>query len=105
MAAILFSMSNFFRDNSLGFKPRSNIFSKLRVKEPDLSCDSSFGEDAGSSLMRDVFMKSHQKNVENTTSDTTVAPGDQFKPEEHFQLGSSTPKAFKSFGRVKGHVD
>ncbi|QLG70503.1 hypothetical protein HG535_0A04430 [Zygotorulaspora mrakii] len=98
-------MSNFFRDNSLGFKPRSNIFSKLRVKEPDLSCDSSFGEDAGSSLMRDVFMKSHQKNVENTTSDTTVAPGDQFKPEEHFQLGSSTPKAFKSFGRVKGHVD
>ncbi|SCU88403.1 LAFA_0E12486g1_1 [Lachancea sp. 'fantastica'] len=32
-------MSNFFRDNSRGFKPRSNIFTKLRNKDSDLDSD------------------------------------------------------------------
>ncbi|CAI4353177.1 CPA_1a_G0011410.mRNA.1.CDS.1 [Saccharomyces cerevisiae] len=28
-------MSNFFRDSSMGFKPRPNIFAKLRVRDVD----------------------------------------------------------------------
>ncbi|SCU87959.1 LADA_0E07294g1_1 [Lachancea dasiensis] len=32
-------MSNFFRDSAHGFKPRSNIFSKLRNKDPEADSD------------------------------------------------------------------
>lgn len=93
-------MSNFFRDSSLSFKPRSNIFSKLRVKDPEPASDSSITEDGGSSLMRDVFLKSTQMDNECHTPNTTILPAVSYKASEQFQLNSSTPK---NSGRFRGN--
>lgn len=86
-------MSNFFRDTSLGFKPRSNIFSKLRVKEPD-SHENSLTEDADSSLIEDLFLQSNHNHTESHSSLTTANQSDD-KVGNKFQLGSSTPIAVK----------
>lgn len=102
-------MSNFFRDNALTFKPRSNIFSKLRVsnsKDNSLSSgalrvihsdDNSMNkaEDSGSSLMENVFL--HSSNSGKHTSSTTLfddATGGDHKPNH---INESTPKALKSY--------
>lgn len=102
-------MSNFFRDNALTFKPRSNIFSKLRVsnsKDNSLSSgalrvihsdDNSMNkaEDSGSSLMENVFL--HSSNGGKHTSSTTLfddAAGGDHKPNH---INESTPKALKNY--------
>lgn len=86
-------MSNFFRDTSLGFKPRSNIFSKLRVKEPD-SHENSLTEDADSSLIEDLFLQSNHNHTENHSSLTTINQTDN-KGANKFEIGSSTPITLK----------
>ncbi|AJV11954.1 BMC_2a_G0011580.mRNA.1.CDS.1 [Saccharomyces cerevisiae] len=65
-------MSNFFRDSSMGFKPRPNIFAKLRVRDVDSDSsantvveNSSNCLDVGSSIEGDdTFKKPHKTSTE-----------------------------------------
>ncbi|CAI4038147.1 hypothetical protein SMKI_04G4870 [Saccharomyces mikatae IFO 1815] len=65
-------MSNFFRDSSMGFKPRPNIFAKLRVRDADSESssdnvieDSAKCAQADSSIDEDdAFKKPHHTSTE-----------------------------------------
>ncbi|QHS72478.1 Zip1p [Saccharomyces paradoxus] len=65
-------MSNFFRDSSMGFKPRPNIFAKLRVRDADSESsantvveNSSNCLEVGTSIERDdAFKKPHITSTE-----------------------------------------
>lgn len=80
-------MSNFFRDSSLGFKPRSNIFTKLRVKDTESQNESSNIQEGDSSTEGLFLTSNRDEDVSSITteinSDTKLAP--------QFQIGSSTP--------------
>ncbi|CCF58301.1 hypothetical protein KAFR_0E01470 [Kazachstania africana CBS 2517] len=93
-------MSNFFRDSSLGFKPRSNIFSKLRVKDPisakyqNGNQEISLMEDEGdSSMINDILFTTNKDDTSfsefNSTEPSKDAKGNIF------QLNTSTPKVSK----------
>ncbi|CCK71000.1 Zip1p KNAG_0F03390 [Huiozyma naganishii CBS 8797] len=84
-------MSNFFRDTSLGFKPRPNIFSKLRVKEPSSEQVANFNQEGtitddenDSSMMS--FMNNHN-TMEHTTLLEMNTPADKNR-----HATESTPK-------------
>ncbi|GAV51270.1 hypothetical protein ZYGR_0AD04530 [Zygosaccharomyces rouxii] len=81
-------MSNFFRDSSLGFKPRSNIFSKLRVKDNEASNENSNTQEGDSSL-EDPFLNSNKEDI--TSPATTIINSDGGKFGHSLQLRSSTP--------------
>ena len=73
-------MSNFFRDNSIGFKPRHNIFSKLRTGK-----DTESDESNNSSIMENPFFQRTEESVKLLT------PKD--KPLLAKELIQSTPKS------------
>lgn len=84
-------MSNFFRDSPMGFKPRSNIFSKLRIKDSESHVDDSL-TDADSSLSEDILIQSNPVCSDHLS--TTVVDNSELQTTHtKFQLGSSTPKA------------
>ncbi|QLL33432.1 hypothetical protein HG536_0E03430 [Torulaspora globosa] len=93
-------MSNFFRDSSMGFKPRSNIFSKLRIKEAEVHVDDSL-TDADSSLSEDIPVQSSHGRSEHLST-TVVDDSGLQNTHAKFQLGCSTPKASKKPGTGKG---
>lgn len=97
-------MSNFFRDSSLGFKTRPNLFAKLRVPETkqhdDAPMDISLIEGESDSSLITMFDKNDSNNANNknnnnmtnnneieddTTSQTMM---NDMKPH----MGASTPK-------------
>ncbi|AAS50281.2 AAL085Cp [Eremothecium gossypii ATCC 10895] len=88
-------MSNFFRDNKIGFKPRSNIFLKMRSKESlkEAEADSSDSSGADSHL----FLRGD--GVSNTSVTTgTSAAENSMGSAVHMQptaMQMSTPKATK----------
>lgn len=86
-------MSNFFRDSSLGFKPRSNIFSKLRVKDNESQNENSNTQE-GDSSMEDLFLNPNKDDT--TSSATTLINSEGGKFGHVFQLRSSTPNAGKT---------
>lgn len=88
-------MSNFFRDSSIGFKPRSNIFSKLRVKEPE-SHNGDSSTEADSSLMDDLFAQSHPNQSNNQSSVTVIGHSDGKQGQAELQLASSTPRVTRT---------
>lgn len=81
-------MSNFFRDNNIGFKPRSNIFSKMRAKDSNRDVDT---DTTDSILMDSPFFHQHDSSklaggsVENMTAGTSFVGSAQ----------ESTPKRAK----------
>ncbi|GCF01508.1 hypothetical protein ZYGM_000726 [Zygosaccharomyces mellis] len=81
-------MSNFFRDSSLGFKPRSNIFSKLRVKDNETQNEASNTQE-GDSYMEHLFLNTDKD--ESTSLATTIINSDSSKLGNALQLQSSTP--------------
>ncbi|CDO93206.1 unnamed protein product [Kluyveromyces dobzhanskii CBS 2104] len=80
-------MSNFFRDNSIGFKPRQNIFSKLRNVK-DVESD----ESNGSSIMENPFFQRTEDSVKQSS------PRD--KPLPTKELIQSTPKSSPTKNQV-----
>lgn len=88
-------MSNFFREATIGFKPRSNIFSKLRVKDTDSHNGDSSAE-ADSSLMDDLFAQSQITRSDNQSAITAGENEDGKAGTALFQLASSTPRALKT---------
>ncbi|QLQ80990.1 hypothetical protein HG537_0E03450 [Torulaspora globosa] len=92
-------MSNFFRDSSMGFKPRSNIFSKLRIKEAGVHVDDSL-TDADSSLSEDVLVQSNNGRSDHLST-TVVDDSGLQNTHTKFQLGCSTPKGSKKPGTGK----
>ncbi|AQZ17563.1 ZIP1 (YDR285W) [Zygosaccharomyces parabailii] len=90
-------MSNFFRDNSLGFKPRSNVFSKLRVKETESQNENSNTQECDSTL-ENLFLTSNRDDDPASITDINS----DIKIGSQFQIGSSTPMVVKNgnmFGR------
>ena len=92
-------MSNFFRDSSIAFKPRSNIFSKLRVKESEHCSETSLDEDGDTSIMEGLFAKPNE-NVEGDNTDNTTmnqTPVGEYKNHgkkiDDMHIHSSTPKS------------
>lgn len=93
-------MSNFFRDSSMGFKPRSNIFSKLRIKEAEAPVDDSL-TDADSSPAADMLGQTNNGRSDHLST-TVVDDSGLQNTHTKFQLGCSTPKASKKPGTGKG---
>lgn len=81
-------MSNFFRDSSLGFKTRSNIFSKLRVKDNETQNENSNVQE-GDSSAEDLFLNSNRDDA--TSAATSCINSDGGKFGHVFQMRSSTP--------------
>lgn len=88
-------MSNFFRDSSIGFKPRSNIFSKLRIKEPEAH-NGEVTTVADSSLLDDIFAQSQPNQSNDQSSITAIGHSEGKGTNVDFQLASSTPKASRT---------
>ncbi|EDO18672.1 hypothetical protein Kpol_1055p27 [Vanderwaltozyma polyspora DSM 70294] len=100
-------MSNFFRDSSMAFKPRTNIFSKLRVREPehsggDTSINGEEGEEGeeNSSIIENLFMSTgHPHEGESTEGSTVISKNNNLdelsdkKVLGRASLQSSTPKS------------
>ncbi|AGO09906.1 AaceriAAL085Cp [[Ashbya] aceris (nom. inval.)] len=88
-------MSNFFRDNKIGFKPRSNIFLKMRskesLKETEADSSDSSGADSHLSLRGDAI-----SNISVTTgtsaAESSMVAAAPMQPDE---MQVSTPKASK----------
>lgn len=77
----------------MGFKPRSNIFSKLRIKESEAHMDDSLTE-ADSSLSENILLQSNPGGVDHLST-TVVDDSDVCKGPANFELSSSTPKAVR----------
>ena len=93
-------MSNFFRDSSLGFKPRSNIFSKLRTeKEPNQHTQneeillSEEEEEEDSSMIHQILMEGSKKQNDYHTSLSTngTTLNDYNEGEKVTSMDGSTP--------------
>ena len=87
-------MPNFFRDSTLGFKPRSNIFNKLRPKENNNESNDTVSKNDGndsSSMMNYVFSDGDDSLQTNETEINSYNNSENIK-----KLSTSTPRTIKN---------
>lgn len=86
-------MPNFFRDSTLGFKPRSNIFNKLRPKENNTESNNTVTKNEGndsSSIMNYIFSDGEMSVQTNETEINSYNNSENIK-----KLSTSTPRTIK----------
>lgn len=108
-------MSNFFRDSSLGFKPRSNIFSKLRAKDPSKhNYDGTVQDEEGNSSMMN-YMFSDADDSTQTIEQTNITENNDLLQEKDNnnnvssgksnRIDTSTPRPLKKNKNKSSQTD
>ncbi|SMN20827.1 similar to Saccharomyces cerevisiae YDR285W ZIP1 Transverse filament protein of the synaptonemal complex [Maudiozyma saulgeensis] len=95
-------MPNFFRDSTLGFKPRSNIFNKLRTKEFNENVHESenigntkSGDNDGDSSMMNYMFSDGDDSIQ-TINQTKVSEPNSYSSDNIKKLSTSTPRTLKT---------